>query len=152
MKDFHEFLIFLTDYTAHYRELLDFETKKLDLITKDDVNELKNSLNIEQALIMKTNAFEQRRFEILKDEDNNKTFKEIIDEAPNEIKGQLLNNYSELSKLVFQIKKVNKNAQEIVTQRLRIIEEVKNGSVNTYTKGGTKKHQMGATVSLDKGI
>ena len=152
MKDFQKFQSFMNEYNSHYRELLSFETKKLRLIADDDIDELRKSLNAEQAMIMKTNSLEKKRMELLSNGDEKKTMRELIEEAPNDIKGSLTNSYNELSKLIFQIRKINVNAQEIVSQRLNILEEIKSGTINTYTKGGVKKHQSDVSSTLDKGI
>lgn len=152
MKDFKKFQSFMNEYNSHYRELLSFETKKLRLIADDDIDELRKSLNTEQAMIMKTNSLEKKRIELLSGGDEKKTMRELIEEAPNDIKGSLTNSYNELSKLIFQIRKINVNAQEIVSQRLNILEEIKNGTINTYTKSGVKKHQSDVSSTLDKGI
>ena len=72
MKDFHTFQNFMNEYNSHYRELLSFETKKLRLIADDDIDELRKSLNTEQAMIMKTNSLEKKRMELLSNGDEKK--------------------------------------------------------------------------------
>ena len=80
MIDYFKLVRFFAEYTAHYKEFLEFEFKKLDMINNDKIEELSASLSVEQALIMKANSLENKRLAIL-GEDKDLTFKEIIDKA-----------------------------------------------------------------------
>ena len=153
MLDHQKMLDFFQEYISHYRELLRFENDKLQMIFDDDIEALNKSISKEQALIMKTNAFESKRIEILGIGNEKKTYKQIISEAPYEFQPRLNENYNELSKLIFQIKKINENAQEIVSQRLDIIQNVNSGlSVDTYNNKGNKKHHTQGATTLNKDI
>lgn len=145
MINYDELITFINECNEHYREILNFETKKLALVTADDVEAIYNMINQEQVYVMKSNAFEKKRFQILTDE-KDKSFSQIIDEAPENYKRRLRNGHRELSRLVLQIKKVNTDAQEIVAHRLSVMSSVKNGFVNSYTNDGTMKRSD--TVSL----
>ncbi len=153
MIDYHKLLAFFDEYILHYTELLRFENDKLKMIVADNIKELEKSIGKEQALIMKTNSYENKRFELIGVQNQKKTFKEIIEEAPYEFQPRLNDRYNSLTNLVYQIKKINQNAQEIVAQRLTLIEEVKNGSVNsTYNKNGGKKNVGQGSMTLNKDI
>ena len=153
MIDYQKLLTFLEEYTLHYREVLTFETFKLELIVSDDIEGLNNSLSKEQALIMKTNSLENKRLELIGRENEKKTLKEIIADAPFEFQPRLQSKYEDLSKIIFQIKKINDNAQEIVSTRLSVLENIKNGTPsNTYTKKGGKKNFSESTSTLNKDI
>lgn len=153
MLDYQKLLEFLDEYIAHYRELLKFETNKLQMIASDNIDALNKSISKEQAFIMKTNALETKRFVVMTADNKNKSFNEIIAESPKEIKAVLETKHKELSKIIFQIKKVNDNAQEIVSKRLAIISNVnKEVSSDTYTKKGAINHQTQSTMTLNKDI
>lgn len=151
MLDYEQLITFIDEYNAHYRELLSFESEKFSLIARDDVEALGKSLSKEQALIMKSGAFEKKRFELLAD-DKGKTFQNIIDQSPEKHRGRLTSEYNELKRLVFQIKRINDNAREIVSQRLSVLEGVKNGGfVNSYDEGG-RKLRTEKTSSLNQDV
>lgn len=145
MINYDELIKYINECNDHYREILNFETKKLALVTADDVEGIYKMINQEQAYVMKSNAFEKRRFQLLVDE-KDKNFSQIIDEAPENYKRRLRNGHRELSRLVLQIKKVNSDAQEIVAHRLRVMSSIKNGFVNSYNNDGTT--QRSDTVSI----
>lgn len=151
MLDYQTLVGFMNEYISHYRDLLKFETAKLQLIFKDDIAGLEKSLSKEQALIMKTNAMETKRFEILKGGNEKKTFKELIESAPQEWKNELSDQYKELCSLIFQIKKINDNAHEIVRKRLSVMETAESTGADTYNKTG-KKQRIDEKVTLNKGI
>lgn len=151
MLDYHMLLSFMNEYISHYRDLLRFETAKLQLIFKDDIEGLDKSLSKEQALIMKTNSLEAKRFELLRGGHEKETFRELIDGAPPEYKNELSDQYKELCNLIFQIKKINDNAHEIVRKRLSVMENAENSSTDTYNKTG-KKQRIDEKVTLNKGI
>ncbi len=151
MLDYEQLIGFINEYNAHYRELLRFETEKFSLIAHDNVNELGKSLSSEQALIMKSGSFEKKRCDILSGE-NGKSFPDIIKASPERYRSQLTDGYNELRKLVFQIKRINDNARDIVSQRLSVLEGAKsNGFVNSYDGGG-KKLRTEKSPTLDKDI
>ena len=52
--DYFKLVRFFNEYIAHYKELLDFEYSKLDIINNDKIEELSRSLSKEQALIILT--------------------------------------------------------------------------------------------------
>lgn len=150
MLDYQKLLNFFDEYISHYRELLRFETEKLRLIAEDDLKGLENCIGREQALVMKTNAFEKKRLELMPKE---KTFKAIIDEAPIEFKAQLEARYLDLSKAVLKVKEINDSAKDVITKKLAFIEKAINGtSSQTYDKSGAKSASKGVFASLDKDV
>ena len=153
MLDYPKLLTFLDDYISHYMELLKFENNKLEMIITDNIKELNNAIGKEQALIMKTNSFEKKRFALLGNENKDKKFKEIIDETPYEFRPRLNQRYEKLSKLILEIKKINENTQEIVSQRLALINVTnKENTSDTYTKKGAKNHLGQGSATLNKDI
>ena len=150
MLDYQKLLNFFDEYISHYRELLRFETEKLRLIAEDDLKGLENCIGREQALVMKTNAFEKKRLELMPKE---KTFKAIIDETPIEFKAQLEARYLDLSRAVLKVKEINDSAKDVITKKLAFVEKAMNSeSSQIYDKSGARSAAKGAAVSLNKDV
>ena len=147
--DYFKLVRFFNEYIAHYKELLDFEYSKLDMINNDKIEELSRSLSKEQALIMKSNSMEKKRIEIL-GEDKDLTFKEIIEKAPISCKKRLEGQYEELSACVMKIKELNDLANVIITGRLKRVER-KTAELDTYDgKGGVKAEHATRSAIMNK--
>lgn len=144
--DYFKLVRFFNDYNAHYKELLDFEYSKLDMINKDKIEELSQSLSKEQALIMRSNAMEKKRTEIL-GEDKDLTFREIIDKAPLSCKKRLQSQYEELSACVLKIKEINDLANVIISGRLKRVER-RTAELDTYDGSGTVKTEHATRASI----
>lgn len=147
--DYFKLVRFFNEYIVHYKELLDFEYSKLDMINNDKIEELSRSLSKEQALIMKSNSMEKKRIEIL-GEDKDLTFKEIIEKAPISCKKRLEGQYEELSACVMKIKELNDLANVIITGRLKRVERMTT-ELDTYDgKGGVKTEHATRSAIMNK--
>lgn len=141
--DYPEIITFFDEYNAHYRDFLKFEYSKLDMINKDEIEKLSQSLSKEQAFIMKSNSLEARRIKLLGGE---KTFAELISDAPDEYKVQLDERYRALSEMIFKIKELNDTANIIVSERLKKIRARTTG-LDTYDgHGGVNKAAPGKST------
>lgn len=150
MIDYFKLVRFFGEYTAHYRELRDFEYKKLDMINNDRIEELSNILSVEQALIMKTNSFEAKRVNLL-GEDSKLTFREIIEKAPVSCKKRLQEQYEELSECVMKIKELNDLANIIISGRLRRVER-RTAELDTYNGKGALKTEHASKAAISKNV
>lgn len=137
MTDYFKLVRFFNEYTAHYKQMLEFEYKKLDMINNDKIEELSKSLSAEQALIMQANSLENKRLKLLGDE-KDLTFREIIDKAPVSCKRLLENQYNELSGYVMKIKEINDLANVIISGRLKRVER-RTAELDTYNGKGSVK-------------
>lgn len=147
--DYFKLVRFFNEYIVHYKELLDFEYSKLDMINNDKIEELSRSLSKEQALIMKSNSMEKKRIEIL-GEDKDLTFKEIIEKTPISCRKRLEGQYEELSACVMKIKELNDLANVIITGRLKRVER-KTAELDTYDgKGGVKTEHATHSAIMNK--
>lgn len=134
--DYPAIIAFFDEYNEHFREFMQFEYKKLDLIHKGEIEKLSSSLSAEQAFIMKSNMLEKRRVALTGE---NITFAELIENAPESCKAVLTEKYKVLSETVLKIKDINDNANMIVTERLKKI-RAHVGENDTYDgRGGVKK-------------
>lgn len=152
MLDYAKLRDFFSEYVEHYRELFYFEVEKIKLIAADNVEELGKSLAKEQAFMMKTTALEKKRIALMDGGNQNKTFRQLIDGAPMELRGELTALHAELSRLVFEIKNMNDKAHDLVANRIEVFERVKNGNTDTYSQKGAKTRLPNETNLLNKDV
>lgn len=143
VTDYREFIAFIDECNAHYRTLLEFEYRKLTLIHEDNIDELSRALSEEQALVMKSNVLEKKRAGILAPEDAGKTFRELIEAAPEEYKARLTESYEELTAVIRKIKDINDNAAAIINARLKKIQKNRD-ELETYNMKGGVSHTDGS--------
>lgn len=154
MTGYNELIDFLDEYVNHYRQLLDFENSKLSVLIENNQDTLKDSLGKEQALIMKGDSMETKRIALLKKMGlDGLTFTQIIDKSPKEYKTKLSILYNDLSKYVYEVKRVNISAMQNVELKLANINNKLNKSdSNTYDQHAKKQHISKSSMSLSKNI
>lgn len=150
MPDYNKIIAFFDEYIAHYKEFLSFEYRKLDMINKNKIEELSDSLSIEQALIMKTNSLEGKRERHLKDVEG-KTFAEIAENAPEEYRERLSEQHEELSDLIFKIKDINDTANIIVSERLKKIQR-RTAELDVYDGKGSVRREHASRAAISKNV
>ncbi len=127
-----------------YRELTVFLMKKHTKILQDDLDWLTNSLNEEQAFVMKSQSLENKRlalFEGLGIKD--KKLQELIEEAPDEYKSKMKLLSQQFIELIDNIREMNEQTNEIVKRKLDNQEQfVKQAGIlnkpETYDKSASK--------------
>lgn len=144
--DYNALIAFFDEYNAHFRSFLKFEYSKMDMLNKGDIEKLSASLSAEQAFIMKSNSLEKQRFALL-GESKDKTFEQIVSEAPEEYRARLDEQRISLSEMIYKIKELNDTANIIVSERLKKIRSTV-GELDTYNgKGAVKKESAaGSTI------
>ena len=144
--DYNALVAFFDEYNAHFRSFLKFEYSKMDMLNKGEIEELSASLSTEQAFIMKSNSLEKQRFALL-GENRDKTFEQIVSEAPEEYKSRLDEQRISLSEMIYKIKELNDTANIIVSERLKKIRSTV-GELDTYNGRGTvkKESSTGSTI------
>lgn len=144
--DYNALITFFDEYNAHFRSFLKFEYSKMDMLNKGNIEELSASLSTEQAFIMKSNSLEKQRFALLGD-NKDKTFEQIVSEAPEEYRSRLDEQRISLSEMIYKIKEINDTANIIVSERLKKIRSTV-GELDTYNdKGAVKKESAtGSTI------
>ena len=150
MADYKKIIAFFDEYIDHYREFLKFEYSKLDMLNKNQIENLSNALSTEQALIMKTNSLESKRMKLL-DDAIGTTFKEVIENAPDEFKGKLSEQHDELSSLIYKIKEINDIANGIVSKRLKVIQE-QTRELDVYDGKGSVKREHATRAAISKNV
>lgn len=127
-----------------YRELSMFLMKKHTKILEDDLEWLTNSLNDEQAYVMKSQNLENKRLELFKALGiDDKKLNDLIADAPEDYQPKLRMLGTQLTELVDGIKEMNQRTNEIVKRKLDNQEEfVKRAGIfnkpETYDKNASK--------------
>lgn len=102
-----------------YRELTIFLMKKHTKILADDINWLTDSLNDEQAYIMKSRSLEEKRLALFRGLGiAEKRLDELSGESPEEYRPKIKMLSEQLSELVGNIKELNEQTTEIVKRKL----------------------------------
>ena len=102
-----------------YRELTIFLMKKHTKILQDDLEWLTNSLNDEQAFLMKSRSLEDKRLALFKGlgiED--RKLRDLAAEAPEDYKPKIRMLSDQLTELIENITEINKETTEIVKRKL----------------------------------
>lgn len=122
-----------------------FLMKKHTKILEDDLEWLTNSLNDEQAYVMKSQSLESKRLQLFQGLGiADKKLNDLIDEAPEDYKAKLRLLGTQLTELVDSIKEMNAQANEIVKRKLdNQAEFVKRAGIlnkpETYNKNAAKE-------------
>lgn len=127
-----------------YRELTVFLMKKHTKILADDLEWLTNSLNDEQAYLMRSKSLEDKRLELFSGLGiSGKTLSQLVEEAPESFKPKMTMLSQQLSELVTKITSLNEQTNEIVKRKLDNQKELvrQAGILNkpeTYDKNAAK--------------
>lgn len=102
-----------------YRELTMFLMKKHTKILADDLEWLTESLNDEQAFLMKSKSLENKRLSLFKGLGiEGKKLSELIEEAPESYKAKLKLLAQQFTELIDNITELNEQTNEIVKRKL----------------------------------
>jgi hypothetical protein len=139
-----EIIAYMEKYNDTYRDMVLFLTEKMAKVMDDDLLWLLESVDDEQALIMKIQSQETNRIayfaELGLDEDIKA--KELIDKAPAERKIRFQMIYDDLNGYIARIRKLNGEITETVEKKLSVQEELVRGAgmtmAETYNGYGAK--------------
>ena len=130
---------FLEKYNSVYRDMVTFLTEKQAKVMTDDLLWLLDSVEDEQALVMKIQSEETARTALFEELGlGEMKAKQLIEEAPDERKSKLTLLYDELTGYVAKIKQLNNIIVETVEKKLSVQEELmrKTGMTLTETYNG----------------
>lgn len=130
---------FLEKYNSVYRDMVAFLTEKQAKVMADDLLWLLDSVEDEQALVMKIQSEENARTALFEELGlGEMKAKQLIEEAPDERKSKLTLLYDELTGYVAKIKQLNNIIVETVEKKLSVQEELirKTGMTLTETYNG----------------
>ncbi len=130
MKDYSQFIEVIKDFNELFEALLPLEQKKLDAAVKNQVSFVEECINKEQAAVLRLRGLEQRREQVQKSlgmEDL--TFRQILEEAPDEINLLLKPLFDTLSQHVRTFQSVTESSKDIIEVNLHNIQQaIKNPS------------------------
>ena len=136
-------IAFMEKYNETYRDMVSFLTEKQAKVMADDILWLLDSVEEEQALVMKIQSQENARlayFAELSIEDA--TAKELVEQAPQERKTRMSMLYDNLTDYIAKIRKLNADIVETVEKKLSVQEELVRGAgmtmAETYNGYGAK--------------
>lgn len=127
-----------------YRDVNIFLLKKHAKILEDDLDWLTESLNKEQAILMKSRALEEKRLKLFGGLGiENRKLSELAEEAPEEYKPKIRMLSNSLTDIIENITKLNTETTEIVKRKLDNQKELvaKTGILNKpeiYNKNAAK--------------
>lgn len=127
-----------------YRELNVFLMKKHSKIMQDDLEWLTDSLNDEQAFLMRSRSLEDKRLALFKGLNiADKRLSELAEEAPEDYRPKLKMLSGQLAELVTSITDLNSKTTEMVKRKLDSEKEIvdQTGIVNkpqTYDRNASK--------------
>lgn len=102
-----------------YRELTVFLMKKHTKILADDLEWLTDSLNDEQAYLMKSRSLEDKRLALFEGLGiGDKKLSELVEEAPDDYKPKMNMLYKQLTELVDNIMELNAQTTDVVKRKL----------------------------------
>lgn len=135
---------FMSDYIEYYRELLDFEKKKLTLVTQDDIDGLIASISTEQALVMQSESLENKRLKLF-DELGiaGMTYRNIAQNSPDEFKTKIEEDAKVFSALVLEVQKLNKGIETIISEKFKLMGKNSDKEITAYTGKGKKISNTG---------
>lgn len=121
------------------REMVVFLTEKQAKVMADDLIWLTDSIDREQALVMKISSEEKSRLELFSELSlDGVKMKEIIEDAPEERKQKLSAVSSEMTGYITDIQRLNAEIVETVEKKLAVQREIvqKTGMQSTTTYNG----------------
>ena len=134
---------FLEKYNSAYRDMVAFLTEKQAKVMADDLLWLLDSVEQEQALVMKIQSQENARLALFAElsVDGIKA-KELIESVPEERKTMMTLIYDNLTEDIERIRKLNSEIVETVEKKLSVQEELVRGAgmttAETYNGYGAK--------------
>ncbi len=134
---------YMDRYNETYRTMVSFLTEKLAKVMSDDILWLLDSVEEEQALVMKIQSQENARIVYFAEYGlENKTAKELIEEAPDGYKTRMKMLYDNLTDYIARIRRLNADIVETVEKKLSVQEELVRGAgmtmAETYNGYGAK--------------
>lgn len=141
MEKYSEFHALIKDFIELFDTLIDVEQKKLDAVIANDIAKVEESIKKEQAVILQLRGLEHHR-ESAQDAMDMKdlTFREILEQAPEDVSKALTPMFQELTKKVHTFRSINDNAKDAINVKLHHIQSMLNPSAagsKVYSASGT---------------
>ena len=130
MNDYSSFIEVIREFIQLFEALIPIEQKKLDSAVHNQV-----SMNQEQAAVLRLRGLELKRQKIQKDLGMEQlTFKQLIEEAPEDVKVSLIPLFNELNEKVALFRSVSDSAKDTIAVNLHMIQSaLSSGSAGNST-------------------
>jgi len=126
-KELAQYVAFMEEYCRVYKDFSALEQEKLNLYLSGHYFDLDEFVKREQVMVLKTQGLEQRRVRLHSGlQTSAKTLKELIDVIDDaDLQQRLRDVYHELSGYVQLVKANNERCQEIVKEKLELLDKSK---------------------------
>jgi len=142
-----ELIELLKESAEVYKQFLELEYKKYDIVIKNDISTLDDIVSKEQVVFLKMRGLEQKREKLVVSLGmNGRTFKEIIDDQDED--ENLLSEYQNLKSIISEVKKISSLCKTLIEVRLHRLDKAMSQlgeNENTYTN---KEIKNGSAKSL----
>lgn len=141
MNDFTNFIKVIEDYIKLFEELIAVEQTKLEAAAKNRVSFVEDCMHKEQAAVLRMRGLEQKRELEQKNLGmENYTFRQILEEAPDDIASLLSPLFDRLSDQVRSFQAVSGSAREMIEVNLHMIQSaLASAEKGTYSVDGKKE-------------
>lgn len=135
MNDYSSFIEVIREFIQLFEALIPIEQKKLDSAVHNQVSFVEDCMNQEQAAVLRLRGLELKRQKIQKDLGMEQlTFKQLIEEAPEDVKVSLIPLFNELNEKVALFRSVSDSAKDTIAVNLHMIQSaLSSGSAGNST-------------------
>ena len=123
MNDFTAFTKVIEEFITLFDHLIEIEQEKLDAAVKNRVTFVEDCMHKEQAAVLQLRGLEQKREAEQKHLGmEGYTFRQILEEAPEEVSASLSPLFDQLSERVTSFRSVRESAKDIIEVNLHMIQ------------------------------
>ena len=138
---------FLKEYTEFFEQFEQKQQEKLECLSSKKLNQIEESIALQQAMDKQLNNMEKKRSELLESIGcSGCTFKDLIDRAAGEEKTELVSLYARLGEAVENVKFINQKAIKMAQTELARMGVSTSGL--TGTPSGVYKPDAGGRRNL----
>lgn len=145
----------LREYVKFYNDFLLFEQNKFEAVEQNKLNLLDDLVKQEEAFVLKSRGMEQNRMQSQADAGfADSKLRDLIDEAPEDMKEELQTMFKQLNEIVNNIQHVNERCNIAIKARLsaidRAMEKIKSEEEQKTYDDSASSHKNGKTFFSDK--
>ncbi|MBS4981885.1 MAG: flagellar export chaperone FlgN [Lachnospiraceae bacterium] len=155
MNEYASFIGVIKEFIQLFETLIPIEQKKLDSAIHNQVSFVEDCMNQEQAAVLRLRGLELKRQKVQKELGmENLTFKQLIEEAPEDIKDSLVPLFNELNEKVASFRSISDSVKDTIAVNLHTIQSaLASGSSGNATysplrdkDGGSQTHFTSRSV------
>lgn len=143
-NDFSQFVKIIEEFIALFEELILIEQEKVDAAVKNRVTFVEECMHKEQAAVLRLRGLEQKREKEQTELGmENYRFRQILEEAPEDVSATLRPLFDQLSRQVQTLQSLNDSARDIIEVNLHVIQSSLASDPtgkSTYSAAGKKSN------------